>query len=65
MRTSDYVYNIECCNFYLKSGKISKILLPFFQRNLRLVLFQLKFRKFYKRFKKFHKIRLNFQNIIY
>ena len=36
------------------------ILLPFFQRNLRLVLFQLKSTKFYKTVKKFHKIRLNF-----
>ena len=36
------MFNIEFFNFYLRSCEISMILLPFFQRNLRLVLFQLK-----------------------
>ena len=35
--------NIESFDFYLKSCKISMILLPLSQRNLRLVLFQLKY----------------------
>ena len=33
--------NIEWFDFHLKSCEISMILLPFFQRNLRFVLFQL------------------------
>ena len=35
------MFNIECFDFHLKSCEIS-ILLPFFRRNLRLLLFQLK-----------------------